>query len=105
MEFYKTGKVLTLNNADVLDLSSATYNHKAVYFILDREGNSSEMVQIKLYDNRIKTIPIDFAPVQHAFDGSASTNNFTNGLLQARLAEIKYISGGSAAKLLVVLFN
>jgi hypothetical protein len=105
MEFYKTGKVLTLNNLDVLNLSSATYNHKAVYFILDRAGIGSELVKVRFYTNNTKSDQVTFAPIQFASDSSANTNNFTNGLLQARIAEIEYNAGGAAAKLIAVLFN
>jgi hypothetical protein len=48
MEFYKEGKVLTLSANQTLDLSSATYNHKAVYLIAKSVASNTAGVNLNV---------------------------------------------------------
>lgn len=107
MEFYKEGKVLTVNVGDTLDLSSAVYNHKAA--IIKMNGTSlggASTVQIKFWNKTNKTEPMSLSPIADiAGIIDARTDVFTNMFIPARLAEIIYSTGTAGTKIDVILFN
>ena len=86
MEFYKQGKVLTINAGDTLDLGAAEYNHKAA-IITTLNPTSSGLVGIKFYTKGKKSIEVDFMP-SSASGGEFPVTAFTNSLIPVRLAQI-----------------
>jgi hypothetical protein len=106
MEFYKEGKVLTLSANQTLDLSSATYNHKAVYLIAKSVASNTAGVNlnVKYYTKGAKSSVVIFSGIPDVINETAITTTFTNSLIPVRLAEISSFTP-TDPDIFVVLLN
>jgi hypothetical protein len=99
MEFYKEGKVIRVTDGQTLDLSSATYNHKA-FHIIENTINSGATCGAWFYTKGILSSKVVLTLLQQG--SILSPTLFTDDLYQMRLAKIENFSG---ITINLVLFN
>lgn len=99
MEFYKEGKVIRVTDGQTLDLSSATYNHKA-FHIIENTFSSGATCGAWFYTKGTLSGKAILTLANQA--AMLSPTLFTDDLYQMRLAKIENFSGTTIN---LVLFN
>jgi hypothetical protein len=97
MDFYKEANVFNIaaNGAGAtLDMSGATFNHKAIMFQTNNPSGIGNSVQLKFGSVGGKSTPINFiADGSTTILGNISTTNLANAILPSRVVEIKNNTG------------